>query len=504
MARLVLVALLAGLVARADAQAEVVVIGVQHATGQFIGPAMSPGHVRAALAAAEPGVVCIENTPQRFTAGHYTRATYEAQGIAVPWARARSIPVVAVDWIGDNAGHWAERRRVAAVRRERRVLGASDVDAAHYAYGPASLRHLRAARGAPDFARLNGAAYAAERCAWLDRADAGAGSAQAYIRVRDGHILERIVAASRAHPEARVAVVIGASHKGNLERRLQARGFTIVPVHASVPGDADDHLTASDAAAIVTTSLDTGSFVIAPERLARLVARLDAATDAASTALARYVRARRAMIDGDRVGATTAFAALAEAASTTRFPHPGYAWRLHLSVEQASRLELGRIADLEGHRDRALGHYRALLDTIEVPAYDERYESDFLYLARARNAVRGLLARPYRLDHVRRAPTDATVTADAGRSKRALELYRAKRWKALEGVARELAKSASARERYEGFFHLASAQAGQGRFGDASTTLARIDALRGAVPPNYWVNRLLTSLRKRVASARTL
>jgi hypothetical protein len=77
----------------AASQAVVWIIGVQHAPGELLHEGLSPAHVRAALHVIAPDVVCVESNPEWFAAGHFYRETYEAEGVAVPGARARDLPV---------------------------------------------------------------------------------------------------------------------------------------------------------------------------------------------------------------------------------------------------------------------------------------------------------------------------------------------------------------------------------------------------------------------------
>jgi hypothetical protein len=70
--------------ALSDFRGEIFIIGVEHAPSEFLSAACSPGHYRAVLEALCPDVVCIKCDPQWLHMGRFYRATYEAQGIAVP------------------------------------------------------------------------------------------------------------------------------------------------------------------------------------------------------------------------------------------------------------------------------------------------------------------------------------------------------------------------------------------------------------------------------------
>ena len=59
---------------------------------------------RAALEISKPDVIGVESNPTWFAKGKFHDVTYEAQGIAVPWAKEHSIPVYGVDWM--NIASW--------------------------------------------------------------------------------------------------------------------------------------------------------------------------------------------------------------------------------------------------------------------------------------------------------------------------------------------------------------------------------------------------------------
>jgi len=117
-----LLALLAG-PGRADEDAkeprfEVLVVGTIHAPWLFRSAKFHPGHVRAALEAAKPDVVGVESNPEWFAKGIFHDVTYEAQGIAVPWAKTKGIPVYGIDWMDVQA--WESRTDT----REKQRAGA--------------------------------------------------------------------------------------------------------------------------------------------------------------------------------------------------------------------------------------------------------------------------------------------------------------------------------------------------------------------------------------------
>jgi hypothetical protein len=498
--------------------ATVHLIGTQHAPGQLLQAAMSPAHVRAALAAIAPDVVCVESAPEWFAAGHFYRETYEANGIALPWARERGLPVYGIDWVGnENAGHWHERERRARVEQERDDLGAAAVDVRRFAYGAVAASQLREARPDPwcDFARLNGADFAARTVADLDARRDEPGSAQHYVARRNVHIADHVAAAAKAHPGKRLAVVIGAAHVGDLQRLLPARGLAVatVPDVARLAVD-DDGLAIADVVAMLTHATDSGRGERpAAARCERLLARLG--REAASlrgdlAVLAAYVDARQQQLAGEPDAAARGFAQLIESGAAVRFPYRGHDWRLHLTVAQAARLELGRMADLAGNRARAVGHYEALLATLPEPPFDGSEHSDFEFAARARNAVRGLLQTPFTADMAfarvaprSPAPTPALDAAARGartaKLQAAWQLHRDKQWQRLREAAAGIERDGLyATELLELDYHLAVASVELGERVDAATRVAALEARAAELGADHWLSRSLPQLRRRV------
>ncbi|HEX6810581.1 MAG TPA: hypothetical protein VF384_03055 [Planctomycetota bacterium] len=492
--------------------ATVHIVGVQHAPGQLLYESTSPAHVRAALAAIAPDVVCVESCPEWFAAGRFYRETWEASGIAMPWAKSRGLPVHGVDWIGAGTDDWVDRERIARVRRERDDLRAERIDARRFGFGAASRAQLRAVGASPeiDFARFNSEAFAREINAWQDGARDEKGSAQQYFTVRNGHIADHIAATAKQHPGAKIAVVIGAMHRGDLLRLLPARGLEVAAVPdltALRAGDGD--LAIDDLLAMLTFAMDNeGGRTPDAARLARLHEQLanvlEAGVQRDHAVLADYVAARRDMLDGKLDDAARAFAVLAQKGKQVRFPYRGGEWRLHLTVAQAARLELGRIADLAGRREQAVAAYKELLGTVAVPGFDEGYHSDFEFVACAHNAVRALLQTPFTAEmaFARRQVESgrAPATGELAKSmQRAWELHRSKQWQALRTAVAAIDASALSRaESLEVQYHLAAASLELGERDDAATRIADLEQRASDLGASHWLVKHLPDLRRRL------
>lgn len=512
---------------QADAAARrrgtILLVGVYHAPEQFWGERLSPAHVRAALEAFKPEVVGVESNPEWFARGRFYLATYEAQNVAVPWARRRGVPVYGIDWIGDLGDKdFAWRQRVEQVRRVRADAGSARVTPSSYRYGLAGWDDLQTPKEDPelDFVALNGPAFGEKWVRWIDEGRSRKGSAQEYMEERDNHIVAYVTAAADRHAGARVAVVIGAAHRGDLERKLRARGFDVVgpatPAGAARESGGrrpDDLLTAEDVAAILSEAWDsTRRTGVTRERAERLLARLPslAGEDPRAKFWGEYFTARRLMLGGDMAGARAAFERIAAGAAETRFPFRGSRWRSYLTLRQSALLELGRIADLQGRRDEAVGHYGRLLASLKVPAYSEDYHSDYLYLATAHNAVRALTLAPYTKAAGAEADADARAAASAGPPdsgsrageglQKALQMNRSGEWAAAAAHVEEILRGPEAthRERCEGYVIAAGAYARARKDSDSRRHLTRFDAECGDLSPGHWVFRE----RKRLGEAR--
>jgi hypothetical protein len=367
-----------------------------------------------------------------------------------------------------------------------------------YATGVVARDQLRQVEpSATDFARLNGAAYAAETMAWIDQKRDEAGAPQEYMARRDAHIADHIAAVANRHPDARVAVVIGAMHKGDLERLLSERGVEVDSPQARSSQEVARSLEATDVLAIVSYCLDNSGAHATPEpRFRELCARITG-----DDVLSRYVRARIAMIDGEYDTAARAFAELAETGADVHFPYRGSEWRLHLTVAQASRLELGRIADLRGERASAEREYRALLASLPEPVFDEGYHADYEFVARAHNAARWLLQTPFRVENTFVAEPVVAAAAKAGGSlpKHLWQLHRGKHWEelaqAIAGLDRERLVAA---ELLEVDYHAAAISIATGRRAEAEQQLASLAERAAELSDAHWLVRSLPSLQQQL------
>jgi hypothetical protein len=524
-AAVVLFVLVAGMLSGQDRPATVYLVGVQHAPGQLVSPRMSPAHVRLALDAIRPDVVGVESNPDWFAEGRFYRETWEAFGVAVPWATARGAETYGIDWIGQLDDDWSDRQRLGRVAAERAMLRASSVDARVFSYGAVTLDQLTETEGdrETDFLLLNGDAYARRWTEWQDGGRDKVGSPERYMARRNAEIADLIAAAARRHGKSRLLVVIGAAHRGDLLRILPLRG---VPVGDTAPmmrevekaGEAamDARLDPIDAVAILSHAFD-GERGMAPPVARRDRLEKQLATGASGPAAApglrlqhRYLRARSLMLRGDLDAAVSEFAALAGEGATIRFPYRGESWRLHLTIGEAASLEVGRIADLQNRRPAALSAYRALLEKLEEPAFDAGYHSDFEFQARARNAVRALIEAPFTrtMAYARRAPATpsaATAAGDtdsrtAGALARTWELHRAKKWGELRDSVDAIDRAAmSDLERIELDFHLAAASIELGNTDDAVKLVGALERRVAELGGDHWLSRSLPALRERLA-----
>lgn len=483
----------------------ILIIGVQHAPGQFWSEKFSPAHIRATLEAFNAQVIGVESNPEWFAKGQYYKATYEAQHLAVPFARENKIPVYGIDWIGEK--NYSQRTHTAQVKNIKKILDSPVVDPAKYQYGLSSWNNqLPAQEDAPDFDVLNGAEYGEKIVKWIDEGKGKKGSAQEYMEERNNHIVEYIRAVANRHMGSRIAIVIGAMHKSDLERKLRTRGFKVVEPQQVVQSasllnskKSDDLLKAQDIAAILAESWDSSArATVSQERAERLLKRLlnFSDKDPKSKAWGEYFSARHKMLGGDLAGARVNFERIAGLRQSARFPFKGFRWRHYLTLQQAALLELGRIADLEGRRAEAIGHYKQLLSLLTLPEYSEDYHSDYLFYATAYAAIRGLTYTPYaktlELEKVvansETAPTNM-ATHSSEELKKALNLSRTGKWLEAAVLIEDFLKkdNVSLIERCEGYVIAASVYTRDKKAVEARRHLKSFDAECNELSEKSWV-----------------
>lgn len=372
-------------------RSEVLVIGSLHAPPAFfLEPGYTPAHVRAALEKYQPTIVGVESNPLWFSHGMFADVTYEAQYTAVPWAVERGIPVYGIDWQNIEAlGQWAKRGleihrawrpdsagTLASFReRAQRLAGWIDAILDSVEGDPQKLHRDEI------FAWYNSVTFARTTWAWWDsegRTDpAGAERGHRRFQIldtRDAHIVDQVLAVLRRYPGSRMAIIIGKSHKPNLDRRLashdEVRVVQLQDVASVTAGDAEAAWRPIDAIAGLRESLDhPNAYYLNPdavdrERVARLLARLEAA--GIDSDELRYLRARYLVLEKRYDEARSLLEPLTSATDVSFSYRLSVDWGL--SVGQMARLALGQLHDLRGDRERALTLYQSLLTELELTA----------------------------------------------------------------------------------------------------------------------------------------
>lgn len=188
----------------------VIVLGVDHAA-QLVAERDQPAALDAFLDRARPDAICIERTPEAFARGDFYEFTYEAQDVAVPFARRRGIALCPIDWeppVEDQRlGFGLALDAPPELRPLKGMFG-------FLAFAPPSLQ--RDLFHADDPANLRKVADWAATPAAKARNDL---PRRLYL-YRTYLQAQRIVAAARAHPGGRVVVVVGEFHKRDIEAVL--------------------------------------------------------------------------------------------------------------------------------------------------------------------------------------------------------------------------------------------------------------------------------------------
>jgi hypothetical protein len=185
--------------------------------------------------------------------------------------------------------------------------------------------------------------------------------------------VEQILALVRRYPGAKLAVVMGFGHKWSLEQKLAAVAHVELVPWPTLPPIGADELAAAwapkDSIGTLRESLDGTLFYFNPEAVDMALvrshlARLEGA--AIDTEEVRYLRAR-ALVLQEKFGEAEA---LLRRLGTSNSGE-GFSYRLtngwwEFPVAFMSRVELAKIADLQGKRELALAGYRAALGELET------------------------------------------------------------------------------------------------------------------------------------------
>jgi hypothetical protein len=77
---------------------KVIVLGVDH-SAQLVAESYQPSVFRAFFDRVKPDAICIERSPQEFARNDSYEFTYEQQYLTVPYARLHKIPLYPIDWL---------------------------------------------------------------------------------------------------------------------------------------------------------------------------------------------------------------------------------------------------------------------------------------------------------------------------------------------------------------------------------------------------------------------
>jgi len=371
---------------------EVFVIGTVHAPrGLLLDSAYSAAHLRVALERFQPTMIGVEATPLAHAWGLYQYATWEIQHVITPWAVARRVPVYGIDWQNiDDAG---VRRRLASLRQSDTQPPPPLAERQREAQRVAALVDQMLAGDFADpehrhwhewFLWINSGARneAAPVVEWWGQAsrDDAPGRSVRLLSARDDRIVNQAVTLLRRYPASRLAILIGFSHKPDLDRKLAkvpgVRVMQLTDLPRFTPADVRRAWAAEDAIAALRETLDGNAYYFNPSGTRLELARRHLAAlreHGVDTDLRRYYDARLCVVEGRLEEATGLLRGI-----IARPRSPGAVglgpWEGVLSVQQLARLELGKVHDLRGQRDMALKEYRELLtelDGIDRPVPDD-------------------------------------------------------------------------------------------------------------------------------------
>lgn len=273
---------------------EVVIIGTRH-SAQLEYEDHAPARMRALLNRIDPAAVGVETPPAKFAEGVYYEIAYESYGVAVPWALEKGKEVRGIDWQAGgmemiHALAWPDTGLV----KESGTLPLElwDMRAMLFADTPEwrDAVHREYAYGTPEPSPWNEA---------LRR----------YMLYRNVMIAREIVNLAADYDGQRIAVLIGAAHKPDLDLFLESVPNVVVR-HASEwwgEGLTEEEVAAEerrpDLLAILWYNLAGGRVEPGDVDLARmdaLLARLEAEMQASGQedVEIRFLRAKRHAVAG--------------------------------------------------------------------------------------------------------------------------------------------------------------------------------------------------------------
>ncbi len=351
---------------------EVLVLGTHHAPGMFLSAEYTPAHIRATLEAAKPDVVAVESHPRWFEQGRFHVVTYEAQGVAVPFARERGIPVHGVDWKDIEA--WdrdEERRSLQRARRVQQMLSYSgSLDLSFFGklirrVGEGDRERDRRRRDIDweYFNDVHSDEHGKSRWGGISPDDKN------FAARRDRGIAANILEVMRDHPGKRLVVVIGAHHKTFLDILLaRHEGVKVLRLGDDVPLPSDAQIeaawTVQDLIACLGHNLDTGHSYFHAEladldRMQGLLEELELRGERPDAA--RYFRARIDALSGRSETAAQVLGDLIESGTEGDvYPFPMREWRMRYSLSEAARIERARLHLAAGEQQEA----RRLLEPV--------------------------------------------------------------------------------------------------------------------------------------------
>jgi hypothetical protein len=433
--------------------AEVLIIAEAHSPACFLlDDAYSPAMLRAVLTKYQPTAIGIESTPLLFAQGIVQPAVYGGKHVALAWAQERDVHVYGINWQRpDDLVSFAKRGLEQASARfpknEPPTLSSKQGSARYiqklvHSMHAEDLRDAKTHAGNNLFYWYNSEDYGLKLWKkYWDAIDSGTldsdetlktdKSLQLARRVdeRDGHIAEHVLEVARKHSGGRLAIVLGAGHKANLEKRLlDYPEVRIVSIDKFIPLSAEEQRRVRnpiDALSGLRENLDSRLFYfdeggVSQKRVLSMLKQLEQAN--VDSDEVRYLTARVHFVQQEY---TQAKALLEQVVSSGREETFSYALTVDwgLSVPQMATIELGKIHDLSGHRAEAVQYDQQVLNELEesapkLPNTAEFQSKDewitdgrrafhrvYSYLE-SRDLLRMLLREPYKLRRQRRRDRD--------------------------------------------------------------------------------------------------
>ena len=347
---------------------EIVLIATLHSI-LFLNPRYTPAHLRALLTKINPVAVCIEELKD--TQESISRLPTWPQELyaTLTWAKKKNVPVWHVDW--------EDKEQIRQIQSSQKQLPNENMTEKRFKEFKASYRNLIIWEAKEVFGESNNdieSWHNIKRLEGIELKTRGSISQKTKTSddIRDDHIADNILNVASKYRRKKIAVVYGGYHYLPQTRRLEKhKHIKLTSASKYLPlskqeveaGWHDD-----DAFILLGANLDSWEILGAPQsrnhqRSKNLLNRLSLKDP--HSPITRYYKAKWRLNFGDLSKAKKILEGILEDGTKTSLPyqpHPRWSWPPFSTIEQKARFYIAAIYDLENRHEKAVMHYKQLLD----------------------------------------------------------------------------------------------------------------------------------------------